>query len=194
MHTSSTPANLRRLLAIGATAITLSALVLTPSSHRTGPRRPRPQDSDHDRDHDRDRNPHFFPGNLVLSRTVYVNKASNVVLGTILPPNCANTTGGCAANLPTGPAGAQFNGIYPLVFNNDVYDSSFGVTSKIYLDQLTPLGWLIDTLEVPNSSQPGIRSTSDQLVTSFSSKVRARSQSLHRRKNPHLHGIRRSHR
>ena len=174
MHTSSTPlTTLRRLLAIGATAFTLSALVLTlpaiaqdHDDHGYG----HDSDRDHDHDHDKDHGIHFFPGNLVLSRSVYENKASNVTVGAILPPNCASTTGGCSPNLPTGPAGAPYNGTYPLVWNDDAYDGSFGITSKIYLDQLTPLGWLIDTLEVPNSSQPGIRSTSNQLVTSFSSK------------------------
>jgi hypothetical protein len=121
---------------------------------------------DKDRDHDRRvQFPVFFPGNLVVSRSVYDNKASNVTVGEILPPGCASTTGGCGAS-----TGAPDNGTYPTVFNNDVYDSSFGITSKIFLDQITPFGFPINSLEVPNSSQHGITSTSDQLVTSFSSK------------------------
>jgi hypothetical protein len=107
----------------------------------------------------------FQPGNLVVSRSVYDNQASNVTVGAILPPNCASTTGGCSA-----ATGAPFNGLYPEVFNNDIYDGSFGITSRIFLDQITPLGWPIDSLEVPNSLDHGITSTSDQLVTSFSSK------------------------
>ena len=86
-------------------------------------------------------------------------------VGTILPPNCAATQGGCGAS-----TGAPANGTYPFVFNNDLYDGSFGITSRIFLDQLTPNGWLIDSLEVPNSLDRGIKSSSDQLVTSFSSK------------------------
>ncbi len=108
---------------------------------------------------------HFYPGNLVVSRSVYDNKASNVAVGDILPPNCASTTGGCSAS-----TGAPNDGTYPLVWNNDNYDGSFGITSKIFLDQITPFGWWINTLEVPNSSQRSITSNSDQLVTSFSSK------------------------
>ncbi len=108
---------------------------------------------------------HFWPGNLVVSRSVYDNNPNNVVVGTILPPNCANTTGGCSVS-----TGAPYNGSYPTVWNNDIYDVSFGITSKILLDQITPSGWLINTLEVPNSLDQGITSTSDQLVTSFSSK------------------------
>jgi hypothetical protein len=114
---------------------------------------------------DDDRDQVFFPNNLVVSRSVYDNKASNVKIGTILPPNCASTTGGCSAS-----TGAPYNGTYPFVFNNDVYDSNFGVTSAIYLDQITPFGWLINSIEVPNSSQHGFKSTGNQLVTSFSSK------------------------
>ncbi len=107
----------------------------------------------------------FLPGNLVVSRSVYDNKASNVTVGEILPPNCASTQGGCGAS-----TGAINNGLYPFVFNNDQYDSSFGITSRLLLDQITPDGWLINTLELPNSLQHGVTSTSDQLVTSFSSK------------------------
>jgi hypothetical protein len=107
----------------------------------------------------------FLPGNLVLSRSVYDNKASNVTGGVVLPPGCGGTTGGCGA-----ASGAPDNGTYPSVFNNDIYDASFGITSRIYLDQITPFGWLINSLEVPNSLDYGVKSTSDQLVTSFSSK------------------------
>lgn len=109
--------------------------------------------------------PYFTPGNLVVSRSVYDNNPNNVVVATILPPNCASTTGGCAA-----ATGAPANGTYPTVWNNNLYDGSFGITSKIFLDQITPFGWLINTLEVPNSSDHAITSTSDQMVTSFSSK------------------------
>jgi hypothetical protein len=107
----------------------------------------------------------FYPGNLVVSRSIYNNNPNNVQVGEILPPNCANTQGGCSA-----PTGAPYNGTYPNVWNNDLYDASFGVTSKIFLDQIVPFGLLINSLQVPNSSQSRIGPTSDQLVTSFSSK------------------------
>jgi hypothetical protein len=82
----------------------------------------------------------------------------------VLPPNCAATTGGCGA-----PSGAPNDGTYPAVWNNDLYDASFGITSRIFLDEMTPFGWLIDSLQVP--SKPTRRGTSaDHLVTSFSSK------------------------
>ncbi|HEX7159025.1 MAG TPA: hypothetical protein VF214_08435, partial [Edaphobacter sp.] len=61
-------------------------------------------------------------------------------------------------------------GTYPSVFNNNLNDGSFGLTSTIFLDQITPSGWLINSIEVPNSSQHHINANSDQLVTSFSSK------------------------
>jgi hypothetical protein len=105
----------------------------------------------------------FIPGNLVVSRSVYDNNPKNVTVGQTLPPNCASTTGGCST-------GAINDGTYPLVWNNDIPDGSFGITSKIFLDQVTPFGFRINSLEVPNSSGRGVRSSSDQLVTSFSSK------------------------
>jgi hypothetical protein len=116
-------------------------------------------------DFDWGRQPRFWPGNLVLSRSVYDNKASNITVGEALPPGCV------AANVAAGSCvTAAYNGTYPYVFNNAPIDGSFGITSKIFLDQITPFGWTIDTLEVPNNLQWGITSKSDQLVTSFSSK------------------------
>jgi hypothetical protein len=112
-------------------------------------------------DHD-DNGIHFFPGNLVVSRSVYDNNANNVKVGALLPPNCANTVGPCVA--------ATNNGTFPYVFNNALVDGSFGITSKLYLDQITPWGFVLDSLEIPNSSMHNIRSESNQLVTSFSSK------------------------
>ena len=88
---------------------------------------------------------YFFPGNLVVSRSVYDNNPNNVAVGTTLPPNCASTLAGC--NSP-----AINDGTYPLVWNNDLSDSSFGITSKIFLDQITTGGTLINSLEVPNSA------------------------------------------
>src|SRR5271170_8440264 len=105
---------------------------------------------------------HFFPGNLVVSRSVYDDNAYNVKVGALLPPNCANTVGPCVA--------ATNNGKYPFVFNNDLVDGSFGITAKVFLDQLTPSGFVLDSLEVPNSSLRNVGTESNQLVTSFSSK------------------------
>jgi hypothetical protein len=112
-------------------------------------------------DHD-DAGIHFFPGNLIVSRSVYDNNANNVKVGALLPPNCANTVGPCVA--------ATNDGTFPYVFNNALADSSFGITSKLFLDQITPGGFLLGSLEIPNSSMRNIRSESNQLVTSFSSK------------------------
>jgi hypothetical protein len=101
----------------------------------------------------------FRPGNLLVSRVLYDNKASNVTVGMTLPPGCV-----------TGCVTAAFDGTYPFVFNNAPIDASFGVTSKIVLDQLTRSGHLISSLEVPNSSQRHVTPNSDQMVGSFSSK------------------------
>ena len=105
----------------------------------------------------------FAPGNLVVSRSVYDNNPNNVQVGQILPPNCAQTTGGCSG-------AATNNGVYPMVFNNNLVDGSFGLTSAIYLDQYTTSGSLVNTLTVPNTRSIGTALLGDQLVTSFSSK------------------------
>jgi len=107
----------------------------------------------------------FLPDHLVVTRSVYDNNPKNVIVGTVLPPNCAATTGGCAA-----ASGAPNDGSYPNVWNNDIYDASFGITSKIFLDQMTPSGRTINTLEVPANPAKGGANFADHLVTSFSSK------------------------
>ena len=111
-------------------------------------------------DFDDHHKPEFYPGNLVVSRSVYDNRASNVTLGQQLPPGC--TSGNCVS--------AVSNGTFPFVFNNAPIDASFGITSIIYLDQITPWGFPVNSIKVPNSLMHGITGTSDQLVTSFSSK------------------------
>lgn len=103
--------------------------------------------------------PGFTPGNIVVSRSVYVGSPSTLALGQPLPPVCP-TTATCA----TTPAIA--NGQYANlnnsnnVFANNTVDGSFGVTSPIFLDQLTPTGTLVNSLPIPASA----------VTTSFSSK------------------------
>ena len=109
----------------------------------------------------------FSSKNLVVSRSVYDNNPNNLVVGvTALPPNCSAPSGSCT----TPPTTAINDGTYPYVWNNDSVDGSFGITSRIFLDQITTSGSLISSLEVPNSSQRGVPPTKDQMVTSFSSK------------------------
>jgi hypothetical protein len=83
-------------------------------------------------------------------RRGFSNDPGIVAGQTQLPPGCA------AANCVTATA----NGSYPQVFNNVLADASFGVTSRIFLAQLTPSGRPLGTIEVPPQD----------LVTSFSSK------------------------
>jgi hypothetical protein len=104
--------------------------------------------------------PVFYPDNLVVSRSVYDNLAGNVTVGETLPPNC----------IANGCAKATNNGTYPLVFNNVIADASFGITSRVYLDQLTLSGFPLNSIEIPNSLDRGATANSNQLVTSFSSK------------------------
>ncbi len=102
--------------------------------------------------------PWFKPGNLVLSRSVYSGSASLLSPGvTVLPPGC---TSGCVT--------ANADGTYPEVFNNVLVDPSFGVTSQVFLDQLTLSGQPVNTLAVPDGAGPS--KNGDHMVTSFSSK------------------------
>ncbi len=102
----------------------------------------------------------LLPGQLLVSRSVYTDVPGNIVPGvTELPPSC---TSGCVK--------AVSDATFPFVWNNDKVDSSFGITSKIFLDQVTPSGFPISSLEVPNSTQRGVGPSTDQLVTSFPSK------------------------
>src|ERR1039457_7013488 len=108
----------------------------------------------------------FVSGTLVLSRSVYVGTASPVTVGQTLPPGCVAGNvavplipgGNASVAVPCAPAIAD--GTYPTVFNNNGPDGSFGITSPIFLDNITTDGFRIGTLPVP----------SDQIVTSFSSK------------------------
>ncbi len=117
-----------------------------------------------------------MPGTLVVSRSVYEGKASTVTIGETLPLGCQGGLTGLTINLPTTTGGttpvtvpcgvASDNGEYPNlhdshnVFNNAASDGSFGVTTPIFLDDITTDGWNLGTLPVPT----------DRIVTSFSSK------------------------
>jgi hypothetical protein len=95
--------------------------------------------------------PGFTPDNLIVSRSVYQGTAGTVTVGQVLPPNCVPANG-CA--------NAIADGTYPGVFNNDTVDGSFGVTSPIFLDQISTAGTFINTLTI----DPNV------ITTSFSSK------------------------
>jgi hypothetical protein len=71
----------------------------------------------------------FTPGNLVVSRSVYSASPSAVTVGQQLPPVCGSSAS-CTAK-------ATNDGMYPYVFNNALVDGSFGITSPIFLDQIT---------------------------------------------------------
>jgi uncharacterized protein (TIGR03437 family) len=103
----------------------------------------------------------FTSGNIVVSRSVYSGGASALAVGQPLPPVCpATATTQCnAAKATDSGAYASTTGTNN-VFNNNNVDGSFGVTSPVFLDQLTPTGTLVNTLAVPTSLG----------TTSFSSK------------------------
>jgi hypothetical protein len=118
-------------------------------------------------DDDHSRGFEFKPDTLVLSRSVYVGFPSLLVPGvTLLPPGCVAGT----VNVPLIAGGTTpvavtcstpiADGTFPAVFNNGAADGHFGITSPVFLDNLTTDGRLVDTLAIPT----------DQIVTSFSSK------------------------
>lgn len=103
--------------------------------------------------------PVLTPDNLVLTRSVYAGTAGTVTIGQPLPFDCPSTAA-------CGTAVATDNGLYPSltstnnVWNNNKVDGSFGVTSPIFIDEITPSGSTLATITVPGTT----------LVTSFSSK------------------------
>jgi hypothetical protein len=86
--------------------------------------------------------PGYASGNLIVSRTVYGGTASTVAVGQVLPGGGGGT--------------ALADGSFPNVFKNSAPDSSFGVTSPVFLDQRTASGDLVSTTAV----DPGLITTS----------------------------------
>jgi len=66
----------------------------------------------------------FTAGNIVVSRSTYTGSAGSVTFPGTLPNGAASTA----------------DGSFPNVFNNETPDASFGITSPIFLDQLTTAG------------------------------------------------------
>ncbi|HEY6384751.1 MAG TPA: hypothetical protein VIX91_03625 [Candidatus Acidoferrum sp.] len=128
-----------------------------------------------DDDH-HDRHFRFAEDSLVLSKSAYVGNASTVVAGEALPPGCMGGATGLTVQVPLIAGGttpvavpcgfASDNGEFPNdqdthnVWNNSGSDGSFGITSPIFLENITEDGWVLATLPIP----------SDKIVTSFSSK------------------------
>ena len=107
----------------------------------------------------------FVSGDLLVSTSQWQQNANITAGATQLPPNC-----GVAPYTDATCGTAVAGGTYPYVFDNDAVDGSFGVTQPIVIDEITPTGTPVDSVTVPNSTQSGITSSSDQMVTSFSSK------------------------
>jgi phosphodiesterase/alkaline phosphatase D-like protein len=95
-----------------------------------------------------DPNTTFQPGNLLVSSSLYSGSASTVTVGQPLP----------------GGGIATANGSYPGVWANEAPDASFGVTSPIFLSQLTTSGTQVGS---PINVTSALGNT---LATSFPSK------------------------
>ena len=119
----------------------------------------------------------FAPNTLVVTRSLYLGTADLITPGQTLPLGCAGgPNGATTVNVPLVAGGttpvmvtcgvASDNGEFPNlndshnVWNNASTDGSFGITSPIFLDNLSEKGDLLGTLAVP----------SNLIVTSFSSK------------------------
>ncbi len=102
----------------------------------------------------------FTPGDLAVTYSVYpglTNPYTGSTGGYVTPDIVAGTT-----VLPISPpATASNGGSYPGVFSNTSVDANFGVTSPIYLGQITPTGTMVGTTDL--TALTGI-------TTSFSSK------------------------
>ncbi|MFC4243875.1 hypothetical protein ACFOYW_10850 [Gryllotalpicola reticulitermitis] len=143
---SSKPRGLRRsLIALGLAGATVVA-VASPALAQPV----RGHDSGFDRGHGYGVT-RLEPGNLLVSTSDYVGTPNITAGQTQLPPNCTGS------NCVTATA----DGSYPTVFNNVLSDSSFGVTSPIVLDELSPSGRQLGSITVPEVGGA---------VTSFSSK------------------------
>jgi hypothetical protein len=131
----------------------------------------------HDKDDRRSEHFEFQDDSLVLSRSVYEGRADTVTIGEVLPRGCAGGPNGSAVvavpliaggttNVTVTCGVASDNGEAPNlndshnVWNNSGSDGSFGVSSPIFLDNLSTDGRLFGSLRIP----------SDRMVTSFSSK------------------------
>jgi PEP-CTERM motif len=89
----------------------------------------------------------FLPGDLAVLYSVYPG---------LLNPNTGSTGGYTTPNITAGltqlpinpPVTAIADGSYPNVFNNAQVDANFGVTSPIYLGQITPTGKTVSTTDL----------------------------------------------
>ena len=121
------------------------------------------------------------PGDLLVTTGVWTTNADITAGTTQLPPNCATAN---PAYVTCGTAVAP--GTYPIVFNNDASDGSFGVTQPIVLDEVNPYnGRLVKAVTVPDNPAER-RLPDDQLLV----QVRACRQPVDRRPVRHLRRLR----
>ena len=94
----------------------------------------------------------FTAGDLLVRTSIYEGTASTVTVGETLP----GAAGGVATN----------DGTYPTVFQNDAVDPSFGITSPIIINEITPGGTQVQSLNITQmAANNGIN-----FANSFSSK------------------------
>jgi hypothetical protein len=97
----------------------------------------------------------LIPGDLLVSRLHYVGTPGMIVPGKTI--------------LPTGVT-AVADGSFIHVWDNSIPDANFGVSAPIMLDEMTPSGTAVTTLNAPTGSPGSSSQGHDVLTGSFSSK------------------------
>jgi hypothetical protein len=90
----------------------------------------------------------FTPGDLAVTYSVYpglVNPYTGSTGGYTTPDIVAGET---VLPISPGPVLAVDGGSYPNVFENETVDPNFGVTSPIYLGEITPNGTMVSTTDL----------------------------------------------
>jgi hypothetical protein len=95
----------------------------------------------------------FQPGSLIISGTTYAGTASTVTVGQTL----------------SGGGKAIADGSFPNVFKNESVDAAFGVSSPIFLQQLSTSGTLISTLAIDSGAMTSSFASKSELALNVSS-------------------------
>ena len=106
----------------------------------------------------------LIPNTLVVSGSTYSANAASVTVGETLPIGCQATTNFGGVSCAT----AAYNGAYPAVFNNAPIDGNFGITSPIWLEDLTTSGFPLRRISIPTSEMTTSFSSKSELALNFS--------------------------
>ena len=156
------PISRRLIAAVGVTVLVGSLVAIADDFGRN--------DHGNDRDHDGDRfeRPVFVPGNLVVSRSVYDNRAANVTVG----EHAAAKLRRDHRWLRCLHRRAQQRHL-SIRLQQRLSDASFGITSRIFLDQITPFG--LPHQHARSPQQPRSAASRARAISSSPASARSRS-------------------